>query len=44
VALLLHRRGITRVRPLEGGFGGWVERGLPLDAHAPIPVTAGSGA
>jgi len=41
VALLLHRRGITRVRPLEGGLNGWIERGLPLDAHAPIPVTAG---
>jgi 3-mercaptopyruvate sulfurtransferase SseA len=30
VALLLARRGITRIRPLAGGLGGWRERGLPL--------------
>jgi rhodanese-related sulfurtransferase len=34
VALLLTRRGITRVRPLLGGLDGWREAGLPL---APIP-------
>ena len=31
VALALHRRGITRVRPLEGGFEAWRERGFPLE-------------
>jgi len=31
VALLLRRRGITRVRPLEGGFDAWRERGYPLE-------------
>jgi 3-mercaptopyruvate sulfurtransferase SseA len=30
VALLLHRRGITRVRPLLGGLHGWRAAGLPL--------------
>lgn len=39
MALLLQRRGITRVRPLEGGFNGWVELGLPLDAQTPVPIT-----
>jgi 3-mercaptopyruvate sulfurtransferase SseA len=31
VALLLKRRGITRVRPLEGGLDAWRERGYPLE-------------
>jgi len=31
VALLLKRRGITRVRPLEGGFDAWREGGYPLE-------------
>jgi rhodanese-related sulfurtransferase len=31
VALLLKRRGITRVRPLEGGFDAWRERGFPVE-------------
>jgi len=30
VALLLRTKGITRVRPLEGGLAGWRERGFPL--------------
>ena len=30
LALRLHRRGITRVRPLEGGLDGWVARNLPV--------------
>jgi hypothetical protein len=30
VALLLIRRGITRVRPLLGGIDAWRERGLPV--------------
>ncbi|HLW80242.1 MAG TPA: hypothetical protein VKU44_11655 [Terriglobia bacterium] len=31
MALLLKRRGITRVRPLEGGFDAWREGGYPLE-------------
>jgi len=27
----LKRRGITRVRPLAGGFVEWVERGYPVE-------------
>jgi len=30
VALQLHRLGITRVRPLRGGFDGWKDAGYPL--------------
>ena len=30
VAMQLHRLGITRVRPLRGGFDGWKEAGYPL--------------
>jgi rhodanese-related sulfurtransferase len=30
VALLLRRRGISRVRPLAGGFLGWRDAGFPL--------------
>jgi rhodanese-related sulfurtransferase len=30
VALLLRRRGITRIRPLEGGLDAWRERGYPM--------------
>jgi rhodanese-related sulfurtransferase len=35
VALRLRKRGITRVRPLEGGFDAWRERGYPLEVTAP---------
>ncbi|HKS97348.1 MAG TPA: hypothetical protein VJV74_14600 [Terriglobia bacterium] len=35
MALLLKRRGITRVRPLLGGFDAWRERGFPVE---PKPV------
>ena len=34
MALLLIRRGITRVRPLLGGIDGWRARGLPLGEAA----------
>jgi len=37
VALLLRKRGITRVRPLLGGIDAWRERKYPLDPH---PATA----
>jgi membrane protein DedA with SNARE-associated domain/rhodanese-related sulfurtransferase len=32
-AIKLRRYGITRVRPLEGGFHAWRDRGLPLDSE-----------
>jgi len=31
VALLLRKKGITRIRPLQGGLDAWRERGYPLD-------------
>jgi membrane protein DedA with SNARE-associated domain/rhodanese-related sulfurtransferase len=42
VAMQLHRLGITRVRPLRGGFDGWKQAGYPLldyidDTEAPTP-------
>jgi rhodanese-related sulfurtransferase len=30
VALLLKRQGISRVRPLAGGYAAWVDLGYPL--------------
>jgi membrane protein DedA with SNARE-associated domain/rhodanese-related sulfurtransferase len=39
-ALLLRRRGITRVRPLAGGIDAWRERAYPLD---PFLVSVASG-
>jgi membrane protein DedA with SNARE-associated domain/rhodanese-related sulfurtransferase len=38
IALLLHRRGISRVRPLLGGFDAWRERNYPMDSRA-VEVT-----
>jgi 3-mercaptopyruvate sulfurtransferase SseA len=38
VALLLKRQGITRVRPLLGGFDAWRERGYPLE-EKPVEVS-----
>jgi membrane protein DedA with SNARE-associated domain/rhodanese-related sulfurtransferase len=46
VALQLHRLGITRVRPLRGGFDGWKQAGFPLLAYVEepaLPVVAGLG-
>jgi len=34
MALQLERAGITRARPLEGGFAAWVAGGHPLEAVA----------
>jgi rhodanese-related sulfurtransferase len=31
VALLLRKKGITRIRPLQGGLDAWRERGYPMD-------------
>ncbi|HEX3175719.1 MAG TPA: hypothetical protein VHZ49_03520 [Methylomirabilota bacterium] len=36
MALLLRRRGISRVHPLDGGLRAWRERGYPLTALAPL--------
>ena len=33
VALMLKRRGITRVRPLAGGLEGWREKGFPVESR-----------
>jgi 3-mercaptopyruvate sulfurtransferase SseA len=38
VALTLRRLGVTRVRPLDGGFMGWQERGLPVAPVMPAPA------
>jgi rhodanese-related sulfurtransferase len=48
VALQLKRRGIHRVRPLEGGYAGWTKLGYPVvpwedetrEAQAPISMPA----
>jgi hypothetical protein len=42
VALRLKRRGISRVRPLEGGYDGWVSKGYPLQEWAPGETSGGS--
>ena len=48
VALQLHRLGITRVRPLRGGFDGWKKAGYPLldyieDSELPQPSVISPG-
>jgi 3-mercaptopyruvate sulfurtransferase SseA len=30
LALLLRSKGITRIRPLSGGYEGWRSRGFPM--------------
>ena len=41
MALLLHRNGITRVRPLLGGIDAWRERKYPTDSHiAAVAISA----
>jgi len=42
VALRLKRRGIERVRPLEGGYAAWVSEGYPLQRWAPAEGTTAS--
>ena len=37
MALMLKRRGITRVRPLAGGLLAWKEKGYPLDVRQTAP-------
>ena len=42
VALLLHRKGILRVRPLQGGIDAWRERNYPTEPRA-VGVTSTFG-
>ncbi len=35
LALDLRKIGVTRVRPLKGGFDGWKEAGYPLEEYVP---------
>lgn len=34
-AVRLRARGVRRVRPLEGGFSSWRERGYPVEFRGP---------
>ena len=36
MALSLHKLGISRVRPLRGGFDGWKEAGYPLEEYVEL--------
>jgi rhodanese-related sulfurtransferase len=36
VALQLKKRGITRVRPLQGGLDGWIAREFPVEKVAMV--------
>ena len=38
IALLLQRKGITRVRPLLGGIDAWRERNYPMELR-PLPIS-----
>jgi membrane protein DedA with SNARE-associated domain/rhodanese-related sulfurtransferase len=40
LALLLRRKGITRIRPLAGGYEGWRSRGYPLSRPKDEPQDA----
>jgi len=37
VALLLRNRGVTRIRPLQGGLEAWRERGYPMVTMVSTP-------
>jgi membrane protein DedA with SNARE-associated domain/rhodanese-related sulfurtransferase len=39
VALLLQRKGFTRVRPLLGGIDAWREQNYPMALRAPVTAT-----
>ncbi|HEX2501797.1 MAG TPA: hypothetical protein VHO73_10080 [Methylomirabilota bacterium] len=32
MALLLRKQGVTRIRPLAGGYQAWTARGFPTEA------------
>ena len=40
VALLLRRKGFTRVRPLLGGIDAWREQHYPIELRSPVEVGA----
>jgi rhodanese-related sulfurtransferase len=40
VALLLKRKGITRVHPLEGGLAAWMRLGFAVEPLAPPAIAA----
>ena len=42
VALLLHRKGITRVRPLLGGIDAWRDQNYPLTPAPRPPKSLGT--
>jgi rhodanese-related sulfurtransferase len=42
-ALLLHRRGIRRVRPLLGGIDAWRERDYPMELRAIVSADSVAG-
>jgi len=44
VALLLRRRGIMKVRPLEGGLDSWRKLGFPMKSSGAGPVALESRA
>ena len=39
-AFLLKKKGITRVRPLEGGLDAWRERKYPTERREKMPILA----
>jgi 3-mercaptopyruvate sulfurtransferase SseA len=41
VALLLRKKGIRHIRPLQGGLDAWRERGYPMDT---VTITTANGA
>jgi membrane protein DedA with SNARE-associated domain/rhodanese-related sulfurtransferase len=44
VALRLHRKGFTRVRPLLGGIDAWREQNYPMESRSPVAAsTLGGG-
>jgi hypothetical protein len=44
VALRLKRHGITRVRPLLGGLGLWMDSQLPTDKLGDLTISREPGA
>ena len=43
MALLLKRRGIDKVRPLEGGLGAWYDRGYPVEGQKLHAINSAMG-
>jgi 3-mercaptopyruvate sulfurtransferase SseA len=38
VALLLRRRGVAHIRPLQGGLEAWREKGYPMVTISSLPA------